>query len=172
MTEQKQSLADIVGQANAIEMKLMESGGELTPELEAALLQVDASLPEKLDGYDVVMARLAAAEKMWAARADEYARVASALSNAQSRMKERLKWAMGQMGKSEVSGNEVRFTLVNGKPKLVINGEVPEAYVTIVQTKQADKERIRADLEMGVKIPGASLEPTVQLRRYAARKEA
>lgn len=173
-TEKKTNLYEIVAQAQVIENAIAENGGELSPELEAALALVDLSLTEKVEGYAHVIDRLDHVSKFWKEKADEHYAIASGLSKARERIKDRLKQGMVILNKDEVFGETVRFKLTPTKGSLVISdaSKLPDEYLMVETRKIPDKEKIRTSLESFAEIPGASLEGGYQLRKYANKSGA
>ena len=166
------TLHSLVQQAQVIESALVEAGGELTPELEAIIANLDVSVAEKIDGYSFIMDRFENEAAVFRTKADSFARVAKGLTLFQDKLKERVKLAMVAMGKDEIKGNEVRFKLSNSAPKLVIENEmvIGDAYKKIVQTIVPDKEKIREDLSIGLAVEGCKLVNGKALRTYINRK--
>jgi hypothetical protein len=168
----KFTLHSLVQQAQAIEAAIVEVGGELSPELEKLLENLDLTIAEKLDGYSFIMDRFENEAAFFRTKADTFARVSKGLLLFQDKLKERVKLAMVAMGKDEVKGNEVRFKLSNSAPKLVIENEsmLPAAYQKIVQTVVPDKEKIREDLSIGLSVEGCKLVNGKSLRSYINKK--
>lgn len=170
--EQKQSLFEIVFQSQVLTQQIIEAGGELSPELEQALEQVDLAITAKVDGYNAVMDRLELEATYWKAKADMYSKIAKAHTAAQDRMKNAIKQAMQAMGKTEVCGDDVKFKLANAQPKLILDeAKIPKEFKMIVTTHVVDKERIKTALKEGFAVAGAQLEPSVALRAYVNKKE-
>lgn len=167
------TLHSLVQQSQIIEAALIEAGGELTPEIEAILANLDITMAEKLDGYSFIMDRFETEAAFLRSRADTYSRAAKGLTTFQEKLKERIKLAMIALGKDEVSGNEMRFKLSNCAPKLVIENEAMliDAYKTIVQTIVPDKEKIKEDLALGFPVAGAKLVNGKSLRVSINRKK-
>jgi uncharacterized protein YukE len=159
------TLFELSQEANRLEELLLESGGELTPEFETWLEQINTQLEQKADSYAHVLDKLEANIALLRQNAKQYTDAARSLENAQTRIKDRIKDALEAMGKSKLSGNRKTFTLSNSSPRLVVNEtELDQAYV-IVQTQYLpDKERIKADLKEGKEIQGARLEGGKALR--------
>lgn len=169
---EQDTLFSLVQQANVISRMLAESGGEITPELDALMANVDVKLPEKIDGYHVVMERLEVEAKYWKDKSTAYALMAKAHTAIQEKIKERLKEAMKALGVDEIKGHDVRFKLSNVKPSLVIDeAKLDPSYTMVVTETVPDKERIRAALSEGARIPGAQLVPGQSLRPYLNKKE-
>lgn len=162
------SLITLVSESNDLERMLIESGGELTPEIEAMLQVKGAQLPDKVDAYHFTKDRFATLETYYKERANFYYNIAKQCGAVQDRLVENLKYAMNELHTDELVGHDVKFKLSKSKAKLVIDDPemVPVAYKTEVITTQIEKEKLRADLEIG-EVAGAHLEPSFSLRTYA-----
>jgi|ERR1700722_1311668 len=169
----KSTLTQLVQQAQIIEAALIESGGELTPELEALISNLDLSMADKIDGYSFILERFESEAAFFKARAFIYTKAANGIANFQKKLEAKIKEAMIAMNVDEVSGKEVRFKLKNCALKLVIENEMElaPAYQKIVQTVQPDKEKIKEDLSFGLTVKGARLEGGKSLTTYIARKK-
>ena len=164
------TLFSLVSQANAIEQAIAEAGGELSPEIEAALANIDIAVASKVDGYNAVMDRLDALAAYWKAEADKRAKIAKSVSAASDRLNANIKAAMLKMGKDEVIGNDVRFKLAKTKGRLVINEqELDPSFKMEIRDVVPDKERIKTALEDGFSVSGATLEPSFSLRSYTIK---
>lgn len=162
------SLALIVSETAILEQKLVESGGEITPEIESYLQIKDIELPEKVDSYSIVMDRFDALEKFYKERADFFSQIAKRCKGVRERLKDNLKREMRNLNMTEIKGNEMRFVLSKTKPALVLEDEtlIPRDYIKQVYVESIDKDRLKEDLAFGP-IPGAHLEESYSLRPYA-----
>lgn len=168
---QSGSLRSLVTLSNDLLNQLLESNGQLTPELEEQLSKLEIALPAKVDSYAYLIDRFEAEAEFWKARAENNALVMKACLAAQKRLKDNLKFAMQEQKAGEIKGNEVRFKLQNSKPSLVIDETIIDPAYTYqhVETR-IDKKKIEEDLKIGVPVKGATLEPSFSLRVYANRK--
>lgn len=165
--KQAKTLPEIVAEANEIERMLVESGGELTPEIDAKLQINQETLALKIDKYAFVDESLEAKADYWKRKEQHIAKIRKSVEAAQQSLRERVKQAMLDMGKTEVKGIDARFVLSKCAPRLVIDSEkVPDALKIVVTTTAPDKERIKAALADGLEVPGASLEGGTALRIY------
>ena len=166
--DQPKSLVAMVDSVKSLETLLLESGGEITPEIQDQLMIKDASLPEKIDNYALVIERFKSLEDFYKQKADFVLKMAKAFGAAQDRMKDSLKAAMHTLETDELKGFDIRFKLSATKPSVVV--DMPEAldtaYTTIEQVTKINKDRIRQDLELGVPVAGARLERGFALRTY------
>lgn len=94
----------------AIEDALWENGGELTEELEQALVETQESLVKKTDGYIALLQSLAAQEAIAKAQEERFAKMRKTMANAQKRIKERLEFNMDTFGIQKLEGNQGKIT--------------------------------------------------------------
>jgi hypothetical protein len=166
----KPGLGELVSKSAEITRVLIESGGELTPELEREMEHVDLAMADKMDACHFVAERLEREAEYFAEKAKRLQAIAIAHKKASDRIRARVKEAMLALGRTEVMGHEVRFTLVQGAPKLVIQeSELPSEFKMQVMQSVPDKERIKEALQRGDRVLGACWEPSYQLRTYVNR---
>lgn len=165
-----ETLYSLAIQAMELSRSLLESGGEITPEIEAALEINEQSLVAKTDSYAAVLDRLEAEEGVWRERRDSCERMLRAHEGLQERIKERIKGCMLAMGRDELTGQVERLRLSKAKSKLIVDSSLPNEFYMIKTETVPDKERIRSALEAGDKVPGAALVPSFSLRRYLTKK--
>lgn len=168
MSENK-SLISLVHQAANLEELLIESGGEMTPEIEILLETKEINLPEKVDNYDLMIDRMDMIEKFYKEKADFYLRLAGSAAGLAKRCKDNLKLAMQTLGMQEISGFDIKFKLIPSNPSCVVDDEgvVDGSYKITETITRIDKKRIAEDLKLGVPVSGAHLERGVSLRKYA-----
>lgn len=163
------TLKDLLATSNELTQQLVESGGEITPEIDAQLMVMTDHLPDKVDSYEFVMRRLGHEEEYWSARAEEAARIAKSCKAAAERLKERVKYLMLEHGVNELKGNDSKIVLQNSTPKLVIDeSKLPAKYWITETVSKPNKPLIRQQMA-SEEIPGVVLEPTTALRTYANR---
>lgn len=167
MSENNKSLPQLVQTSQVLIQALLESNGEITPEIEAALIEVDVKLPQKIDNYQAVLDRLDMESEYWSARAESFAKMAKGCKSAKERLKDSLKFAMKALETDELIGNDCRFKLSNSKPKMIIDQiELEPSYYMQVTTTEVDKKKIEEDLKLGVPVKGARLEEVKSIRSY------
>lgn len=165
------NLMTIAEDALALEQLILENGGELTPELEAWLDEVDRRLSTKADSYSFAIDRFESTAEVLRKRAESYVAAARTLDNTVARLKDRIKTAIMMMEKREVRGKEIVFKLQNSAAKLVLKDiELPKAYMIAETFYRPDRERILAELKDGAIIPGAVLLPNYALRTYVNKE--
>lgn len=105
------TLYQLTNQMAEIEAMLEETGGEITPELEAVWNETSESLPQKVDGYNQVLRNLTA----YAANlADEIKRLQGlkkTADNSAKRIKEHVLDCMEAFGLTRLEGNYCKMSL-------------------------------------------------------------
>jgi hypothetical protein len=162
------TLTDIVVHASQIEVMLIESGGEITPEIDAMISARDIQLPEKIDAYSTVLDRLDIIEQHYREKANQFLLIAKSIMMASERCKDNLKSAMMTLDTNELLGNDYRFKLQNSKPAVQFNNEelIPDDYKRKVETIVIDKKRIYEDLTIGIPVAGCNLSHGKSLRKF------
>lgn len=162
--QRQQSLVLLAKMSSDVELAVLESNGQLTPEIEKALEVVAQELPAKVDSYAFLMDRMGQAAEWYSARADQYKAVSKACDNVVLRLKNNIKAAMNLLGASKVEGHEHKFSITPMASKLVITGDVPREYMKEVVKLEVDKDAIRSALVLGEKLTFAHLEEVFALR--------
>lgn len=144
---------------------LQENDGELTPEIEEALLVNDQNFIAKTENYIEAIAMMEAYEQLAAEREKEFQAKKRKAANAKRRLKERLQYAMELMGRDKV---EIGLHKLSLRESLSVNitdeARIPAYYIK-VETK-INKDSIRRDLKAGIAVEGAELLTTksIQIR--------
>lgn len=162
------SLATIVNESNQIEAMLLESQGEITEAIEAALAVRDLELTEKIDGYSYILDRFSALESHYKEKAEFFSRISKQCSGVQDRLKNNIKYAMQEMGTSELAGVDIKFKVTPTSGSLVIDDAemVPVEFKSEVIETVIDKKKLK-DAASKISIPGAHIEPGFSLRMFA-----
>lgn len=163
------SLIPMIHMVADIEASLIEGEGLLTPEIEAMLEIKEIKIPEKVDGYAFIWDRIELAEAYHKARAAEAAKNAKVIANFKENFKNRLKFAMEELGTKELRGNDFLFRLQATNPKVIIDDEdaIHDAYKTVKTETVINKAAIAKDIKADVPFAGAHLEMTPSLRKYS-----
>lgn len=160
------SIYDISEDMAALDALLAETGGEITPEAEAAFDQFEAelaaNLTTKVDGYCALIAEIdarAAARKAESKRLADRAKVDERTADA---LRERLRfvWEQRGLGKVETDRFTVSLAKNGGKQPLDIRCGVEDLPSWAVKTETvvtADKDAIRSRLDAGESLEFASL---------------
>lgn len=164
-----ESLFQLVSISHQIQQALVESFGEMTPEIEKALLLLQEKLPDKADGYKFIIEDLKSQAEIWNTRAENLSRISKTFMNHCDRLKYSIKMACVELGVDEIKGNECRWKLQSSPPAAVIDDEtkLPNNFKEIVQKTVTRKDLILEALKSGAMVPGAHLEQGSYVRCYA-----
>lgn len=150
-----------------LELRLSESGGELTPEVETMLTQLKSELTQKIDAYQFFTQEVLAITESLDARIKELTKLKKGYENAAERVMYGLRDYMLEQGLREIEGGRTKARILWAKDALILDPETLDpTYVMHVTKTEPDKERIRTDLESGVEVPGAHLRPSPYVRLY------
>lgn len=168
---QNKSLIELTTDYNFLLKCIVESEGEISPDIERQVEITEDMLSLKIDKYDFLMKKLESEEAHWKERADAYAKVARTCNNVRAKMKDRIKEVMISLGKKEIIGETTTFKLTNSNPKLIINEkELPSDYVVETVIIEPNKDKIKDALKNGKSVTGAYLEEVLALRTSVSRK--
>lgn len=175
MTEQAKTFQDLVHASARLESILIETGGEITPELEGLITELlelkSEALPAKVDGVVLMLDRLETIADEWDAKAQRVLKIAKGCYAARDRLKDYVKQSMQAAGITDLPGNDYRLKLSKAKPRLVIDEEkLPSLYTMEVTSYVVDKETVRKALEDGTAVPGAQFVDSFTLRDYPNKK--
>lgn len=163
------TLPALLIESHRIILSLIENEGEVTPELEALMAETHFKLAEKVDRYAYVLEMLETQEIWYRSKAHEFSHMAARLEANRQKMKDRMKEMMVAINQNELSGNEVRFKLINGKGHIEIDPNTDPKDVPAPFRREKfefDKIAIRGAIELGATLDFATLEPTKELRKY------
>ena len=165
---ESKSLISLVNDSTTIEMALVESGGEITPEIEQALTVHANSLAEKIDGYQHIIERFEALETHYKDRMEFFKQAAGHCKTAAERLKNNIKYAMQELGVTELRGNDIRFKLAPTQGTLIIEStdQVPLEFKEEVIETVVKKGEVKKALQAGQTVPGAKLITGFSLRAY------
>lgn len=161
----KLTLYNITSEQLRINELLEESGGELTPEIEEALMLNAENFEIKADGYIESISQYKALAEAADVRIKEMQRIKKTSENIEKRLKERLLQAMMVM---EVDKMEIGLRKLSIRNTSAVNitdeAHIPGEYIIIEQ--KYDKTRIKEALKSGDVIPGAELvtNKSIQIR--------
>lgn len=164
----ERSLLSIINEASSIEGMIIESGGELTPDIEMLLEVNQRTLAEKVDAYHMVIERFEALEKHYQSRSDYFKTISGQCKSVILRLKNNIKFAMQEMGVEEIKGLDMRFKLSQTPGSLVIEDPemVPVEFKKEVISTEIDKKALKEALGKH-EVPGAKLDRGFSLRTYA-----
>ncbi len=150
------TLFNITAEQRRINEALMELDGELSPELEEALIINAENFAVKVDGYATSIHQFEAFAEAADAEIKRLTALKKSAQGAVKRLKENLAYGMDVMGldKADIGLHKLSFrssTAVNITDEV----RIPNQYIK-VETK-IDKESLKRDLKAGLVIEGAEL---------------
>lgn len=153
----KQTLYSIAEDQRLINAMLEENGGELTPEIEEAMIITEENFLAKAEAYGATIAEYDAQAEACANEIKRLNAYKKTCENVSKRMKERLSDAMTAFEKDKVTAGTFRLSLRKSQA-VVIEDEmlIPDCYKDFVPTIR--KNDIKEALKNGEIIAGASLE--------------
>jgi hypothetical protein len=162
------SLVRLVSEFSHLDQKIIDAGGEISPELEAELDLNSGEISQKIDNYKLYMDHLEFRSSYFKSISDQASDAASMFLNQVKRMKDALKLTSKRLGTSDLIGNSYRFKVSSIKPKLIVEPIelVPAKYLKEVVKIELDKDLIIKDLEAGIEVPGCRLEDNFSIRQY------
>lgn len=153
----KQTLIEIDREYREI-VREIEYAGELTEENEVALRDRETALCLKVDGYGVINNRLEQEAEYWKAMKQHCEKAEKTFTNAQKRLKERMKYVLRAHPDRSLQGDIFRFYLKKSQDSLIIDEElVPKEFKTVKIQLVPDRDAIEKELKLGRPVPGAQL---------------
>lgn len=159
------SLYHITSEQLRINELLEESGGELTAEIEEALMLNEENFIAKSEGYIEAIAYFKARQEAAKVRIEEMQRIKKTAENAEKRLKERMQLAMEIMGRDKVEVGLHKLSLRNTQVvNIICESAVPNEFVKVETS--IDKAKLKERLKTGEIIPGAELRynQSIQIR--------
>lgn len=149
---EKKSLLTLVNESNQIKNLLLESGGEITPEIEQALSVNEKSLAGKVDSYKFVIDDLDSFSELLKSKENEIKKARQSIESAVVRLKSNIKNTMIMNEINEVTGNDYVFKLKNAQPSLIITDEnlIAKKYKYEVISTEIKKDELKQDLKNGL----------------------
>lgn len=157
----KPSLMTLAFERREIIDVVIESGGEITPDQDVALVGTDKAIDEKIEAYLAVIDHVEASQ----AYAKEQARIASnyasSCDNLVGNLRTRICQALKIADKAKVKAGFRTVSLSKGAPKLVIDdqNEIPAEFSKIeyVEKITIQKKEIMEAIAAGTEVPGARM---------------
>jgi hypothetical protein len=159
------TLYHITSEQLRINELLEESGGELTPEIEEALVLNEHNFVTKSEGYIQTIAKYQALVDAADNIIKEAQRKKRVFDNISKRLKERLQDAMIIMGRDRV---EVGIHTLSLRNSVAVNiteeSKIPNEFIKVETS--VDKMKVKEALKRGELIPGAELQTnqSIQIR--------
>lgn len=167
---EKKSLYQIAAENLEILSQIWGNGGEITEEIETALVARELELEDKVDRYCGLINTFKKERAHIKERIEELSRISQSLSNQETRLKEMLDQTCVALNMDELSGSEYRVKRVLSPARVVIADEtvLPDDFFKI--SKSPDKTRIKDALKAGESVEGCSLERGHSVRLSPARR--
>lgn len=168
------NLLELIREAAEIELRLMESGGEITDEIMNDLEMHELNLRQKVDAYGAVLSQLDAREAHAVAKMREWGEVVNACDRARENLKSRLGLALEAMASNELIGHEYKVARQKNPPKVKVTDEtkIPGSYLITKTETSIDKRSMLEAMKQGQAVPGAELEQTTRIVIKTARPQA
>lgn len=161
----KISIFSISAEQLRINEMLEESGGELTPEIEEALLINEGNFLVKAEGYIETIGKYKAMAEACAERIKQLQAYKKTCENIEKHLKESLSYGMSIMERDKMEIGLHRISFRNTTSVNITNeAHIPSYYIK-VETK-IDKDTIKRDLKNGIAVEGAELvtNKSIQIR--------
>jgi hypothetical protein len=171
------NLFQLTADMAAIEDALWENGGELTPELEEAMIETRDSLVAKTDSYGALIRKFDSASSAIDAEIKRLQALKKTAVNASERLKERVKFSMLAHEISKLDGTYTKFSLRNSERTITDDESMLAPYLfTLEQFRSTLPPYIQmGDLKInktiikdmqkkeGILPPGATIEKNVSV---------
>lgn len=153
--------------ADKLEDMLIESQGEVTPEIQLEMSINPETISMMIDIKYIGLERLDSSIELFEKKAKDFASIASSLKGAKSFILDSIKDYMIESGKKELCGQDYQFKLAGSAPKVeIINeSEIDQTYKKEKIDIQIDKKLIADDLKRGIPVTGAVLKEVYSLRK-------
>lgn len=170
MTPSDNTLHTLLTEFNRLEEGLVQSGGEVTPDIENQLVELADGIQTKADSVAYLLKRSPIVAEYYRAQAKIYTTIARALEGVAESVETTVKMAMEGHGLDEVIGTEFVLKLQRHRASVDITDPalLPEDHCRIV--REPNKASIKAAIERGEKVPGAQLEYNRPLSVKPVRK--
>lgn len=162
------TLFQLTAEFQHLTSKLIESEGEISPEIEQHLSELERDILKKADSISFIKSRLKQESEFWQSKAETYQKLKRSCDRVSERLTDMVKTAMRKMEMWELKTKEERFVLSPMKQKLVVENEtvIPREFFKEIVSFELDKGLLTDALRKGVEVPGAHLEDVIALRIY------
>lgn len=171
------SLFALTTEAAQIEDMLWESGGEITPEIEERMNDNAVALRTKTDSYGALIHKFGSTVDMIDAEIKRLTAHKKVAQNAETKLKDRVKYSMEQNGMTKLDGAFTKFSLRKSEKTITDDESILAPYQFVLEefrqtlppyitlpdfkvNKTIIKDMIKKD---GIQIPGAHLEENMSL---------
>jgi MinD-like ATPase involved in chromosome partitioning or flagellar assembly len=159
------TLNELVQFALNMESKLLESGGEITPELDAELSTLHNNLTTKIDSYAHVLNSFKMRKELALNRLKEWEAVVAQCERTIDNINQVLDVNLSVLGKDRFDGMEYTITRQNNPASVEITNEaaLPGKYLVTETKTKVSKREILEDLKNNVEVPGAQLKQSQRI---------
>lgn len=158
MDAKVQSLYGISNDFLALNQALMDAEGDLSPELEEAMVINEAEFTQKAANYAALIRYFQAQEVGLKEEMSRLSAYCGSLSNKIDRLKENLKVAIEMRGGTPVEAGSFRLSLRSAVSVNILDESlIPKKFMVTKTTKAPDKKEIKAWIDSGKKVRGAEL---------------
>ena len=166
----KKSFAKLIEEANAVESLLIDSHGEVTPQIEELIKLQQTDIAHKVESYSYLMDHSESKAEFYKQQAEFWLKLSKAHNNFSKMLKDRMKFHMQLWGVTEIQGFDIKFTLSKSNPSLIIENQelVPDKFKDVVTTIEIRNNELKAALKKEP-IAGARLEESFSLRKTALK---
>lgn len=159
------TMIELTRLSSDLNQAIIEAGGEITPEIEQVLVDLDIKTKEKVDAYSYAMEKMELEAEYWKQKAETSMRIAKAFITSRERLNTIIKNRMIVDGVKELLGNESKFKLVPLKPKMMIDEKfLEDRFYREEVLKKIDRSMIEESIKQGETVAGVTLEPVYALR--------
>lgn len=152
------TLMQIMNDSSNLMFELVESGGEITPEIEEKIASNAMMLSDKLDTYGFVIEAFKQRQAYALERMKQWERIISLCENALDNLNGRVLEALSSTETREVHGKEFSFKIVLNPVSIVVDDEskVPGQFIIseIKESHRVDKTTIKKAIASGEQVPG------------------
>lgn len=155
----KLSLFNIEQEYLSLAQTLTENGGELTPELEEALMINQANLETKSTNYGLVIKQMEYECDILDSELKRLQGLKKSRENAIDRLKHNISEAMKLYGYDKIETPVLKLSFRKSETVEIDNEmQVPDDYKVTKVSVTADKKLIKEAIKEGLEIPGAHIE--------------
>lgn len=158
----KAIISDSMFFADEIEKRLIDSGGEITKEIEEIISYSNYNLKElelSVDITAMALERIDVLREYYNQQINAIGGILDGLSKVEKKLNSNLELALSENNITSLSGDLKSITLRKNPPKVDVWNEtlIPEDYRKISITETINKMQISNDLKEGKEIPGCRL---------------
>ncbi len=171
------TLKNLLDRRQQTEEEIIAAYGEISPEMEASLIELDVKLPAKVDRCIGFLNKLEVESQTIRSRgeaikdqADKFLKAAKQIDNFVDHFENHIRNQMQANGLTKLEGEYEEFKLAEKKGKLKIEPGIkaPAEYYTQEISEKLNTSRLKSDIENGLVLPGITITPT--LSRKVKRK--